>query len=309
MRNQEPLLEPAASDQMIMTILQSEQVQRMKAMILLAEEEQEDEPIHNESTRDQIDTLANGQTILRYESFLQHQRYYDDLKHVDCNFIDYSTTNGTAAVVIEQDKSLGKGGLCWDAAFILAEHILCKEQEALQGKRMVELGAGTGLCGLLIATGMECHVDLTDLSTLLPIMTRNYRLNFHDDDNKRQTMRNPGHNISKARLPLGTASTTTLTWGSHDEYPSDPYDIILGADVVASLYDPICLAETMWDLSHAQSVVYISYKGRLTEPHERFEHRLKQLFHHVDRLKPYSQNKNPHVWVLKASGRCTVKGE
>jgi hypothetical protein len=34
-----------------------------------------------------------------------NQRYHDDLKHVDCDFIDFQN------LIIQQDKSLGKGGL------------------------------------------------------------------------------------------------------------------------------------------------------------------------------------------------------
>ena len=32
-------------------------------------------------------------TVLRYGSYLNHQRYYDDLKHVDITFIDYGIIN------------------------------------------------------------------------------------------------------------------------------------------------------------------------------------------------------------------------
>jgi hypothetical protein len=60
---------------------------------------------------DQVDVLANKQLMLRYDSYLAHQRYYDDLKHVDCHYIDYGTIGGSGRLVIEQDKSLGKGGL------------------------------------------------------------------------------------------------------------------------------------------------------------------------------------------------------
>jgi hypothetical protein len=40
----------------------------------------------------------------------------------------------------------------------------------------------------------------------------------------------------------------------------------MGADVVASLYDPFSLAETIHQLSMPDVIVYISYKGRLKGP-------------------------------------------
>ena len=60
---------------------------------------------------DQVDVLPNKQRVLKYDSYLAHQRYYDDLKHVDCHYIDYGAIGGSGRLVIEQDKSLGKGGL------------------------------------------------------------------------------------------------------------------------------------------------------------------------------------------------------
>jgi protein N-lysine methyltransferase METTL21A len=277
------------ADEMMM---RGEQLRLLKELLMAEEEVLEDEELCDETTDYEI--MEDGRRILRYDSYLEHQRYYDDLKHVDCAFIDYG-----GGLVVEQDKALGKGGLCWDAAFILAEHVSSTEEELLQGKRVLELGAGTGLCGLLVASLVQCHVDITDLPALLPLMQRNQQLNFGGNRSSLLTDHTPA--------PLGTAAASILTWGSPAEYPSDPYDVILGADVVASLYDPIALAETMWDLSHAQSVVYISYKGRLTEPHEKFEERFRQLFDTVERLKPWSRNNNPHVWVLKATERRDTK--
>lgn len=78
-----------------------------------AEREQAQEKEKEEQLgKDVIDILHNGKRVLRYDSYLAHQRYYDDLKHVDCHYIDYGIVeSGAGRLVIEQDKSLGKGGL------------------------------------------------------------------------------------------------------------------------------------------------------------------------------------------------------
>ena len=81
-----------------------------------AEREQDNEVIQEEELQDVIRVLRNGRKVLRYDSYLAHQRYYDDLKHVDCNYIDYGCVGVCGSdcdgrLVIEQDKSLGKGGL------------------------------------------------------------------------------------------------------------------------------------------------------------------------------------------------------
>ena len=258
---------------------------------------EEEEDAYDDEQQDVIMRLDNGKSVMRYESYLAHQRYYDDLKHVDCDYIDYS------GLVVEQQKSLGKGGLCWDAAFILAEHLISAGNHNSISKHdaILELGAGTGLCGLLLATEVSCHVEITDLPSLLPLMQRNVALNFDtvDDLSKKdqQVLYGSEHSSSK-----GTCEARILEWGPQPA-SSKKYNIILGADVVASLYDPVALAETIHQLSLPDATVYISYKGRLDGPHERFEQRMQQLYRDVQpRISPTSRNKNPGVYVLQATG-------
>ena len=65
-----------------------------------------------EEGKDQIDIMLlpnnNKQktevTVLRYDSNLNHQRYYDDLKHVDITFIDYGIIN-TGDVLRHDDNN------------------------------------------------------------------------------------------------------------------------------------------------------------------------------------------------------------
>jgi hypothetical protein len=66
-----------------------------------------------------------------------------------------------------------------------------------------------------------------------------------------------------------------------DNNTTTTYDIVFGSDIVASIYDPIKLAHTISSLCHAQSIVYISYKERLSSIHELFHNTMNELFHHV----------------------------
>jgi hypothetical protein len=76
------------------------------------EQTQEETEQPSQGKDDVIHVLSNGKKVLCYESFLKHQRYYDDLKHVDCHFIDFGISScGGGRLVMEQDKCLGKGGL------------------------------------------------------------------------------------------------------------------------------------------------------------------------------------------------------
>jgi hypothetical protein len=255
------------------------------------------------SSEDVILTLSNGDRILRYNSYLSHQRYYDDLKHVDCDYIDYGS-----GVAVQQQKSLGKGGLCWDAAFILAEHLIetgaiPTAESSSETTTIVELGAGTGICGLLLAKYVACHVEITDLPSLMHLMERNVTLNFGAQSTIDDLLSSDDQHIlygGEPSIAPGTCEARVLEWGPQPATQTK-YSIILGADVVASLYDPVALAETIHGLSLPETQVYISYKGRLDGPHERFEKRIEELYTNVERrVSPQSRNKNPGVYILHA---------
>uniref|UniRef100_A0A7S2UM18 Uncharacterized protein n=1 Tax=Attheya septentrionalis TaxID=420275 RepID=A0A7S2UM18_9STRA len=284
----------------------------------------QEEPHENDlEPQDQTDELPDShKTVLRYESYLSHQRYYDDLKHVDINFIDYGIVTGSepqtgGRLIVEQEKALGKGGLCWDAAFILAEHLIQTEPEWNVCKnvtRVVELGSGTGVCGLLLAKAVSnCHVCITDLPQLEELMRRNLNLNFSATQHEKEGLTladlvalynsNDLPSDDNRKPSAGTASAAVLRWGEPKDYRDGPFNIIVGADVVASLYDPRALAETIHALSDDRTIVYLSYKGRLSGPHDIFENAMESLFGIVERVKPSSRNKNPGVWILKATNK------
>ena len=304
-------------------------------------------PPLEEDEYDILPTLG-GSKILRYDSYLRHQRYYDDLKHVDYHYIDYGDIRDTRSrgrdgagachpagghLIVKQQKSLGKGGICWDAAFILAEHLIacqeewkkemedsndnaCRDSSNAALTTLCELGAGTGLSGFMIAKACrESHVFVTDLPELLDLMNDNYALNFVGGECDGSTSEaETGEDVSFLRQKYGsevstsqgTADVKVLRWGVETDYEGAPFDVVFGADVVASLYDPIALANTFYDLCGPQSKVYLSYKGRLDEPHLLFEAELKRLFSRVERIAHpniHSRNKNPGVCILKAWGK------
>mmetsp|Transcript_16337 Transcript_16337/g.32669 ORF Transcript_16337/g.32669 Transcript_16337/m.32669 type:complete len:471 (-) Transcript_16337:136-1548(-) len=299
--------------------------------------------------------------ILNYNSYLAHQRYYDDLKHVDIRYMDYGTIinpnyklasdsiavkrgndNGgqnCGNLIIEQRKSLGKGGFCWDAAFCLGEFVIQKESEwnpdyynyysnlddatASTAKKtnVLELGAGTGLCGLMIAKATNSHVLLTDLPELLNLMESNVVRNYcHPRDSplfkneKVEELRDDLITTSSENAK-GTASAHVLRWGTPDDYTIAPSnDVIIGADIVASLYDPIALAQTLYDLSGPTTKIYISSKSRLDRPHELFWEEMERLFHRVEKVfnifsddngkgKSWSRLRNTSVFFIVAEGK------
>eukprot|EP00934_Nitzschia_sp_Nitz4_P002854 Nitzschia sp. Nitz4//scaffold19_size178191//83162//83974//NITZ4_001977-RA/size178191-processed-gene-0.18-mRNA-1//1//CDS//3329540679//2844//frame0 len=216
-------------------------------------------------------------STLNYASFLQNQSFYDDYKHVNYRFIDFGMVNDRR-LVVEQDRGLGKGGFVWDAAIVLAQHLMHQEGlKAAPPKSIIEIGAGTGVGGLLLACEYPTSkVHLTDLPQLKDLMSMNSR----DIDN---------------------AVVEVLEWGKTPVV--ETHDIIIGADVVASIYDSDALVKTLYDLASPHSHIYLAGRDRITGTCETLEHRLQQLFHTVQRETPLSENKNPTVWILHICGK------
>jgi len=313
--------------------------ERLRMLRLMAEEDERErndtgEAVENASSRgdlcnhskhaggeDRFECLPTGAKILRYDSYLRHQRYYDDLKHINYQYIDYGIIGG-GGVIIEQRKALGKGGIAWDAAFILGEHMVANEKTWRAGAstsygarpRLLELGAGTGLTSFMIAKACRASVTATDLPELLDLMRSNLELNFvsksdgnnkNGDEEKACTSTYIHRKFPDYEGSMGSASVKVLRWGKRVDYIGAPYDVIFGADVVASLYDPVALAKTFYELAGPNTKVYLSYKGRLDEPHQLFEAEFKKLFAKVCRVRPNtSRNRNPDVWIFEGEGKC-----
>jgi hypothetical protein len=225
-----------------------------------------------------LGNLVSSST-LDYDSYLANQSCYDDYKHVNYLHIDFGLV-GDRRVIVQQDRSVGKGGLVWDAGYVLADHLIqTKYLWNASGRpvRMVELGAGTGVTGFLLASAFpESKVHLTDLPLLMPLLNTNAK-------------------------GMDNATVGELEWGTTATL--DKYDVIVGADVVASIYSAPALAKTIYDLSTARSQVYLACRDRLAGSLELFETQLRVLFTRVERRKATSNNKNPDLWILHASGR------
>lgn len=145
------------------------------------------------------------------------------------------------AAIDETTGEAEAGSWVWDCALVLAHWLdtptwCCS---SLRGKRIVELGAGTGLPGLVAAL-LGAEVILTDKKALLPGLERNVTANN-----------------------LGTrVSVQELEWGKDCSHLSPPVDMVLMSDLV---YDPKlmpALCQTLLDLSDAHTEILLAYELR-----------------------------------------------
>ncbi|XP_063068793.1 protein N-lysine methyltransferase METTL21A [Engraulis encrasicolus] len=165
-------------------------------------------------------------------------------------------------VRLAQDwNRLGVAAVVWDAAVVLCMYMELGHID-LKGKRAIELGAGTGLVGIVAAL-LGANVTITDRAPALEFLSSNVAANL------------PSH-------LQGAAVVSELTWGEglvrfQGGGGDGGFDLVLGADIVYLEDTFPDLLRTLEHLSGDRTVVLLSCRLRY-ERDERFLHMLRRTF-------------------------------
>lgn len=144
------------------------------------------------------------------------------------------------------------GSWIWEAADDLTK-LLSAEPERVRGKRVIELGSGTGLVGLAAGALGARGVTLTD--EVLFMAEHNLDVNFIDEPELHQ------------RFTL-----QKLCWGDEQQLSASkpPYDVILGSDILFFDSELSRLADTIIGLSAPGTHILLAGPDCL--PHQRARH-------------------------------------
>jgi predicted nicotinamide N-methyase len=148
----------------------------------------------------------------------------------------------------------------WDAARVFCAYLCSLPHDFWSNKRVLEVGAGTGYCGIVCAM-LGADVTLTDLPEGVSVISKNCRLNGVD-----------------ARCKV-----FALPWGLHAEQPAaswfaPPYDVVLGCEVGYSLSVQRDLSATIAAACGSDSVVYIGHEQRWKDVDKWFHEALSEHF-------------------------------
>ncbi|XP_043554438.1 EEF1A lysine methyltransferase 3-like [Chiloscyllium plagiosum] len=134
------------------------------------------------------------------------------------------------------NANLGYSAYVWDAGIFLCQYFE-KENINFIGKKVIELGSGTGIVGIL-TTLLGGDVTITDKSIVMKQIDNNIVINVPAACR---------HRI-KAR---------PLIWGEdHTNFPTG-YDFILGSDITYSSMAHPALLETLCYLSRKGTTIYL----------------------------------------------------
>jgi len=147
-------------------------------------------------------------------------------------------------ISIKQDFSGELGGTVWDAALVLAkyfENTTVFPPGYFKGKRILELGSGTGLIGIVLAL-LGANVIVTDQQPLLKLMN---------------------HNILRNEIEK-RATAEVLNWGEEDQHVNSPFDVIVACDVIANCYSETYdkFLKTLASTSNKNTLIIMAYEKR-----------------------------------------------
>ena len=125
---------------------------------------------------------------------------------------------------------------------------------SLNGRRVLELGCGTGLAGIA-AIMHGAQVDFTDQSIVMDVLEDNVKKNLDSDQ-------------------LESSDFYKLQW--HDDNKNHPlveinYDYLIAADVVYAKESIRPIAETMRRFSNKNTIIYLTYVHRFPWARQFFE--------------------------------------
>jgi hypothetical protein len=154
---------------------------------------------------------------------------------------------------VNQDVS-DVGGTVWDASIIMAHYLNDLGLSQIKGARLLELGAGTGIPGIVAARLQAERVVFTELPTVVPITEQ--IVMSHTQDCKECK-------IEFYDLIWGTP-LCKLPWVTAQE----PFDIIVGADVLYRDLDE--LFDSIVSFMAPNTVLFLAYERRHIEREARF---------------------------------------
>ncbi|KAL4840796.1 hypothetical protein H8958_010276 [Nasalis larvatus] len=210
---------------------------------------------------------AGGMALVPYEETteLGLQKFHKPLA-------TFSFANHT--IQIRQDwRHLGVAAVVWDAAIVLSTYLEMGAVE-LRGRSAVELGAGTGLVGIVAAL-LGAHVTITDRKVALEFLKSNVQANL------------PPHIQSKTVVK-------ELTWGQNlGSFSPGEFDLILGADIIYLEETFTDLLQTLEHLCSNHSVILLACRIRY-ERDNNFLAMLERQF--TVRRVHYDPEKDVHIY-------------
>ncbi|NXD36974.1 MT21A methyltransferase, partial [Copsychus sechellarum] len=200
---------------------------------------------------------------------------------------------------LQQDwRRLGVAAVVWDAAVVLCAYLEMGGID-LRDRSVIELGAGTGLLGIVVTllgksffvVSFKANHNCTKTSARVTITDRAAALEFLES--------NVQANLPPELRPR--AVVKELTWGKDlDNFPPGAFDFVLGADIVYLEETFAELLQTLEHLCSERTVILLSCRIRY-ERDLQFLKMLRERFS-VSEVH-YDSSKDVHIYKAQRGSR------
>lgn len=193
---------------------------------------------------------------------------------------------GLPDITIAQDwNAFGVAAVVWEAALILGT-FLQSIQDKIKGKDILELGSGTGICGI-VASLLGANVTLTDLESCLHPCKINTKTNLD------ATL----HNFQVK--PLDWKEDLEKNWSGH------AYDYIIGADLVyiEDLFEDLIRTFEHFAKCNENTTILLAGKIRYIDKYKRFKRIVEKKFT-LEHVTP--NNFSGDIYIMKIKIKVNI---
>ena len=191
--------------------------------------------------------------------------------------------NKKCVYVLESPGYLGIGGKIWDSTYVLLNYLgRASSKYLIEGKKLIELGSGTGIAGIAVASLRPSKLILTDLPEVVPLIEENIRLNrmLIAKASGEEPLMGMGCDVEACAYSWGST-----TFPCHDGIMIE-YDTIVASDVIYDplgyqpLYDSLChllhVNKNNHDDAHLKidsrrPILVLAHRHRHPEDHKFFD--------------------------------------
>ena len=185
--------------------------------------------------------------------------------------------NDNCVYALESPGYLGIGGKVWDSTYVLLNYLeRPSNKNLIQGKRVIELGSGTGIAGIALTSLNPSSLMLTDLSEVVPLIKENLRLNRILAGRQDEGQRLTECIVEACEYPWGSCTFPCV------DGKTPKFDTIVASDVIYDphgyrpLYDTLCclLGVSDDDRDRNESIVpmlILAHRHRHPEDHKFFD--------------------------------------
>ncbi|CAI4227936.1 unnamed protein product [Auanema sp. JU1783] len=143
------------------------------------------------------------------------------------------------SIRISQEIESDVGGVVWDSSLVAVYYFLKLGKGYWQGKNVLELGAGTGACGISLAF-LDAKVIMTDLPERMPLLVENTK-----------------NNVTLTRENI---KTFPLDWTSYDKSSVKNIDVVVFIDCIYYINGVKPLIDLLREIDASES--YCIYEKR-----------------------------------------------